>query len=359
MCSHEHSRPSFYDRMRNSVFFRHVTCCIHFHIACCTAPKNHDVMHERVTGNCNRVVALLKNRCCMEGSSTARRAPCIDNDMNNITGKNDINGMNDKVGMDGRNGTNEYRLREWPHHSANFFASQSIVCGHFANIHQRMSCTRRGVKTEHLTRRSKHAYFLVARREAQLSKLFHISRFIQCTCIGSRLDDSSQHVSRVFKALRLLNIRSSIVLLFLTDWRRWFGRVTEQSPLTGCEPNNLIEISREHTPINFPSGRNSFSTDFHDVPTITAAFDATDTLDAEMTSPLFTQGREVNPFSGSVHQQAAAATRNSQQHLVSCMNRVAGNYNFVFMIMSWRVAGKCNVVLMMKGVAGAERLLRC
>ena len=50
------------------------------------------------------------------------------------------------------------------------------------------------VSTEHLTRRSAHAHFPVVLRVAQL---FHISRFIQCTRIGSRLKSSSQHVSRV------------------------------------------------------------------------------------------------------------------------------------------------------------------
>ena len=39
----------------------------------------------------------------------------------------------------------------------------------------------------------------------------------------------------------------------------WFGRTAEQSPLTGYEPKNLIEISSQHTPINFPSRRNSFN----------------------------------------------------------------------------------------------------
>ena len=37
----------------------------------------------------------------------------------------------------------------------------------------------------------------------------------------------------------------------------WFGRMAEQSPLTGFEPNNLIEISGEYTPFNYPSTKNS------------------------------------------------------------------------------------------------------
>ena len=35
----------------------------------------------------------------------------------------------------------------------------------------------------------------------------------------------------------------------------WFGRMAEQSSLTGSEPKDLIKISSEHTPINFPSER--------------------------------------------------------------------------------------------------------
>ena len=97
----------------------------------------------------------------------------------------------------------------------------------------------------------------------------------------------------------------------------WFGRMAEQSPLTSSEPNSLIEISSQNTPIIFPSRRNRFHTDFNDVPTIEASGDA-DTLDAGVTSPLFTQEREVNPFSDSVHRQAAASgSSNTQQPTTS------------------------------------------
>ena len=50
------------------------------------------------------------------------------------------------------------------------------------------------------------------------------------------------------------------------DGGGWFGRVAEQSSLTGYEPKNLIVISSQHTPINFPSRRNSFNADLNDVP---------------------------------------------------------------------------------------------
>ena len=89
--------------------------------------------------------------------------------------------------------------------------------------------------------------------------------------------------------------------------------MTEQSPITGLEPKDLIEISSDYTPINFPSRKNSFATDIDDVPTV-AASDIAETLkEGQLTSPLFTQEREVsaNPFSVSVIQQAAA---NSSQH---------------------------------------------
>ena len=75
-------------------------------------------------------------------------------------------------------------------------------------------------------------------------------------------------------------------------------------------PNSLIEISSQHTPKIFPSRRHSFHTDFNDVSTI-AAFDGTDTMDAGMTSLLFTQEREVNPFCDSVHRQAAVSSSSS------------------------------------------------
>ena len=96
----------------------------------------------------------------------------------------------------------------------------------------------------------------------------------------------------------------------------WFGRMAEQSPVTGYEPKNLIEISSQHTPINFPSWRNSFNFDFNDVPTI-AASDDTDTLDAGMTSLLFRQEREVNHFSDSVHRQAVVSGSSNPQQPAS------------------------------------------
>ena len=93
----------------------------------------------------------------------------------------------------------------------------------------------------------------------------------------------------------------------------WFGRIAEQSPLTGCEPNTLVEISSEYTPTNFLSRRTSFTTDLNNVPS-----DFTELHDErQLSSPLSSHEREeiASPFSASVHQQAAAS--GSQNHPAS------------------------------------------
>ena len=109
---------------------------------------------------------------------------------------------------------------------------------------------------------------------------------------------------------------------------RWILCCTETSDTTGNsrsanymanpradEPRNLFEIFSQQTSVNFLSRRNRFNTDFNDVPAI-AVSDDPGTLNAGMTSPLFTQERDVNPFSDSVHQQAAAAT--SLASIIKC-----------------------------------------
>ena len=65
------------------------------------------------------------------------------------------------------------------------------------------------------------------------------------------------------------------------------------------------------------------------------------------TSPLFTQEREVNPFSDSVHQQVAGSAAATQEQPASFMSRMMG------------VAGNCNVVLMLLGVAGKLQRSDC
>ena len=58
-----------------------------------------------------------------------------------------------------------------------------------------------------------------------------------------------------------------------------FGRMADQSPITGFEPKDLIEISSEYTPIHFPSRKNSFTADTDDVRTAIAS-DITETIEA-------------------------------------------------------------------------------
>ena len=75
--------------------------------------------------------------------------------------------------------------------------------------------------------------------------------------------------------------------------------MAEQSPLTNYEPKSLIDVSSEHTPIDILSRKNSFNTDVNDLTTTVAASEIAETIEAgPLTSPLFTQEREVsaNPF---------------------------------------------------------------
>ena len=75
--------------------------------------------------------------------------------------------------------------------------------------------------------------------------------------------------------------------------------------------------------MNFPSRQNSFTTDIDDVPTFVAASDITETIQAgQLTSPLFTQERQVsaNSFGVSVFQQAAASGSQQQPAASSVVN---------------------------------------
>ena len=82
-----------------------------------------------------------------------------------------------------------------------------------------------------------------------------------------------------------------------------FGRMGEQSTLTDYEPKSLIEVSREHTPINFLQRRTAST------PTSMTLLPQSQPPKplGQFTSPLFTQEREVsaNPFGVSDFQQAA------------------------------------------------------
>ena len=80
-----------------------------------------------------------------------------------------------------------------------------------------------------------------------------------------------------------------------------FGRLAEQSPLTGCEPKSLIEVSSEHTPINLPSRKGSLDTNLDDLATTVDASEMIDTIEVgQLTSPLFSQDREVSATPSSV-----------------------------------------------------------
>ena len=103
----------------------------------------------------------------------------------------------------------------------------------------------------------------------------------------------------------------------------WSGRTAEQSPFISDESKDLIEIASEHTPINFPSRKNSFNTDVNDVLTTVAVSGITETIEAgQLTSPLFTQEWEVSssPFGVSDFQQAAASSTEQQPASSSVVN---------------------------------------
>ena len=75
----------------------------------------------------------------------------------------------------------------------------------------------------------------------------------------------------------------------------FFGRLAEQSPLIGYEPKTLIEVSSEHTPINLHLRKSSLDTDLNDLATTVDASEIIDTTGVtQLTSPLFSQEREVN-----------------------------------------------------------------
>ena len=116
------------------------------------------------------------------------------------------------------------------------------------------------LKTEHLTRRSTRIIFF------SLRAAHHICHN---TCVGSKLDESSQHVCRVLKTMRWLHSHSSILclvatslaclsvsLLFLMD-----KKPNRESTVTilAAEPG-LAELpnsprSRRHDPGSWPRAR--------------------------------------------------------------------------------------------------------
>ena len=128
------------------------------------------------------------------------------------------------------------------------------------------------------------------------------------------------------------------LIILLSFLPRWFRNQAQPTPIHGvvhCLAEWLSRVplqvmrpksrsrSPASTPINFPSRKNSFTTaDIDDLPAV-AASDTTETIEAgQLTSPLFTQEQEVsaNPFSTSVHQQAAASGSQQQPASSSVMN---------------------------------------
>ena len=62
----------------------------------------------------------------------------------------------------------------------------------------------------------------------------------------------------------------------------------------GDEPKTCIEVTSEHTPINFPSRKNSIDMDFTNLATAVAASERVHTDLGHLTSPLFTHESEVS-----------------------------------------------------------------
>ena len=92
-----------------------------------------------------------------------------------------------------------------------------------------------------------------------------------------------------------------------------FGRLAEQSTLTGDQPKSLIEVSSEHTPIDLPSGRGSLDTNSDDFANTLDVFGVYDTTDVgRLSSSLISQEREVSaiPFSVS-HSQTHSSMEKS------------------------------------------------
>ena len=95
-----------------------------------------------------------------------------------------------------------------------------------------------------------------------------------------------------------------------------FGRLVEPTPFTGYEPKTCIDVSNEHTPINCPSRRDSFNTDYNDLTTTVAPSETPDMKEVgQSISPLLFQEREVSSdlFCVSGFQQQAAASGSQQQ----------------------------------------------
>ena len=144
-------------------------------------------------------------------------------------GKNHINGKDDKIGTDGRNGN---RFLEPPCHfkmslpaSGSFFLKKKKK---FQYRHQRLPCTRRMVKTEHLT--------VTHHRRRFFSSRVTISKVIPSFHVPSQFPWSDIPPPFFDLLVTVLGANCS-------DPRSgsWFGRMAEQSPLTvpGAVPTEI------------------------------------------------------------------------------------------------------------------------
>ena len=122
--------------------------------------------------------------------------------------------------------------------------------------HQRRSCTRRGMKTEHFVART---FFSVKSCRTCL-RIFLITH-----ACGAQVDLRCQELCvvslrmfhRTLLARPLTGIRSTPCATSPEVSRS--GHLAESLPQKGYEPNTCINVGSEHTPINNPSRRNNFN----------------------------------------------------------------------------------------------------
>ena len=82
---------------------------------------------------------------------------------------------------------------------------------------------------------------------------------------------------------------------------RQSGHLAEPLPHTGYEPKTCIDVSSEHTPINYPSRRNSFNIENNDLTTTVAASENSDGFHQQAAasgSPQQVPASVVNPWLG-------------------------------------------------------------
>ena len=172
-------------------------------------------------------------------------------------------------------------------HVASLFARfllsfQLLLFTDCAYRHWRMSCTRRG--GEDRTLRRTHIFLSLVSVAHTCAPLTFTRTCVWLKAQGSRLDWDVSHICAPQKSSTLtacFTHRASTCLthfpsfwstpppstpnsLLMTGIRRppgatppgglLCGRLAESTPLTGYEPKTCIDLSIEHTPINYPTG---------------------------------------------------------------------------------------------------------